>query len=250
MFTLDNVISIRDKVRRNVLVSTDHGLMIVNRFDCNHEMVGHGQWLLDHGSASSYEVNVIYDYVRNISEPIIFDVGSNIGTFATFLAKLLPKSKIYCFEPQRIIFQMLCGNLAINNFDNCYTYNIGLSNSDGFIKLKEPDYQQHVDFGTFSLINDIIEKTSGIEYMVQMMTLDSFFESFKIPKLNFLKIDVEGMDVEVLKGGKNTIKKYNPGILIEHSDNRRSILNEILDYLGLDNYNFKTYENNLLALPK
>ena len=44
-----------DKVHRNVLLSCDHGLMIVNRFDCNQEQVGHGQWLLDHGNTSTIE---------------------------------------------------------------------------------------------------------------------------------------------------------------------------------------------------
>jgi hypothetical protein len=80
--------------------------------------------------------------------------------------------------------------------------------------------------------------------------LDDFFESFKVPKLDFIKIDVEGMDVAVLEGARKTIQKFNPGILIEHSDNRRSIMKQIIDYLSMDKYNFKTSGNNLLALPK
>lgn len=241
---------VSDKVRRNVLVSSDHGSMIVNRFDCNHEQVGHGQWLLDHGSASSVEANEAYDALRHIEQPVIFDIGSNIGTYATWIARLFPRGTLYCFEPQRLIFQMLCGNLALNNFDNCHVYNMAIGNSNDFIEIEEPNYYQKEDFGIFSLIEDKITNKSGYKYTVQVMTLDTFVETFRVMKLDFIKIDVEGMDIAVLKGATNTLKYYKPTIFIEHSDNRKSILTEIVDYLGINNYDYKVVGNNVLAKPR
>lgn len=239
-----------DRIRRNVLVSSDHGSMIVNRFDCNHEQVGHGQWLLDHGSASSIEANETYDALKDIEEPVIFDIGSNIGTYATWIAKIIPRGVLYCFEPQRLVFQMLCGNLALNNFDNCHAYNMAIGDMNDFIEIQEPNYYQKEDFGIFSLIEDKIAKKSDYKYTIQIMTLDSFVETFRIMKIDFIKIDVEGMDIAVLKGAKNTLKYYRPTIFIEHSDNRKSILTEIVDYLGISDYNYKVVGNNVLVKPR
>ena len=239
-----------DKVRRNVLVSSDHGTMIVNRFDCNHEKVGHGQWLLDHGSASSIEANETYKCISSIDSPVIFDIGANIGTYTTWLAKFFPNAKIYSFEAQRLVFQMLCGNVSINNFDNCYIYNMAVGKTNGFVNVFEPNYYSNEDFGIFSLVEDKIGEKSGNIYKIPIITLDFFVESYTIEKVNFIKIDVEGMDIDVLEGAKNTIKKYNPSIFIEHSDNRNSILTEIVNYLGIDNYNYTVIGNNLLAKPK
>jgi FkbM family methyltransferase len=244
MFFIDN------RVRRNVLVSTDHGMMLVNRFDCNHEQVGHGQWLLDHGSASSIEAQETVSCLQNISSPVIFDVGSNIGTYSTWLTKILPQSKIYCFEPQRIVFQMLCANMMLNNFDNCFAHNIAIGNKDDFIVIDEPDYEKPEDFGIFSLVEDKIFNKSNKKTVIPIMKIDTFVETYCIEKLNFIKIDVEGMDMDVLKGAQKTIQKYNPFIFIEHSDNRKSILNEITDYLSLTKYEFKVIGNNVLAKPK
>lgn len=243
------MIAIKDKIRRNVLVSCDHGLMIVNRFDSNSEQVGHGQWLLDHGNTSTIEAQIAYECLKDRSQPVIFDVGANIGTFTTWMATAFSQAKIYCFEPQRLIFQMLCGNIAINNFDNCYVYNIGLGSENTRIEIQEPDYYKREDFGIFSLVEDKIRNKSGTSSVVEIMTIDTFVELYKIPRLDYIKIDAEGMDLDILKGADQTLKKFMPAIFIEHSDNRRSILDKIVEFLGEDHYTFKVSGNNLLAVP-
>jgi FkbM family methyltransferase len=243
------MILVKDKIRRNVLVSSDHGLMIVNRFDCNHEQVGHGQWLLDHGNTSTIEAQAAYDCLKDRLNPVIFDIGANIGTFTTWMASAFPHGKIYCFEPQRLIFQMLCGNLAINNFDNCWVYNMGLGQQNTRIEIQEPDYYHSEDFGIFSLVEDKVNHKSGVRSMVDLMTLDTFCEINHIDRLDYIKIDAEGMDLAVLKGASSTLQRFMPTIFIEHNDNRRSILEEIVEYLGSDRYNFRVIGNNLLAVP-
>lgn len=243
------MIVIKDKPRRNVLVSSDHGLMIVNRFDSNSEQVGHGQWLLDHGNTSTIEAQIAYDCLKDRSQPVIFDVGANIGTFATWMATTFNQGRIYCFEPQRLIFQMLCGNMAINNFDNCYVYNMGLGSTNTRIEIQEPNYYTAEDFGIFSLVEDKIRSKSGISSVVEIMTIDTFVELHKINRLDYIKIDAEGMDLDVLKGAENSLKRFMPTLFVEHSDNRSSILKEIVDFLGEDRYTFKVAGNNVLAVP-
>jgi len=243
------IFNIGDKIHRNVLLSCDHGLMIVNRFDSNHEGVGHGQWLLDHGNTSTVEAANCYESIKEFSEPVIFDIGANIGTFTTWMARAFPRGKVYAFEPQRVVFQMLSGNAAINNLYNVYTHNIGIGKENCKVEFEEPDYFDKCDFGTFSLVEKIVPPSKN-KFIVSINTLDWFVEYHNIPKVHMLKIDVEGMDLDVLTGGTNTIKKQLPVIFIEHCDNRKTILEEIKIFLDKFDYGYKFIGNNVLCKPQ
>jgi FkbM family methyltransferase len=241
---------IGDKARRNILVSTDHGTMVINRFDCDHNRVGHAQWLLDHGNADSIEAFVCIRLMEAIANPIMFDVGANIGTLPTIIANVLRHSEIYCFEPQHEVFKLLCGNLAINNLHSCSAFNLALGKANATVAVDEPNYSVPTDFGTFSLIEDKIPGKTGKSRIIDIVTLDSFVEKYKISGLDVLKIDAEGMDLDILQGAEKTLKKFMPRILVEHCDNQKSILDDLQQYLGFSDYNYKVLGNNLLAMPK
>lgn len=240
---------ITDKILRNILVSCDHGLMCVNRFDFNKNNVGSGQVLLDHGNSCTAEAYECIEKIKNKTNPVIFDVGANIGTFTTWLSKYFTKGKIYAFEPQRLVFQMLCANLAINNLFNVYAYNIALGSVNQKIKVLEPNYNVPNDFGTFSLVNDTIPDKS-IEMIIDICTIDSFANQHEITNIDLIKIDTEGMDLAVLHGAINTIKKFNPVIFVEFFDNNVNNQNEIQKFLNNFDYKFKYINNNILAYSK
>lgn len=241
---------LNDKKSRNVILNCDHGTFIVNRFDCDKEMVGQSRWLLDHGNVSALEAQLAYSNIKDKEEPIVFDVGANIGTFTSWMSKAFPKGTIYSFEPQRLVFQMTCGNMSINNLDNVYLYNIALGKENKTIEVEEPDYYQNIDYGTFSLVKEKCPVKSNYKSIIDVLTLDFFVEKYKVKKIDFLKIDAEGMDLDVLQGGVNTIKKYTPNILVEHSDNEISVLSDLEKELGNYNYEFEVFKNNLLAKAK
>jgi FkbM family methyltransferase len=243
----DTLFNVGNKTHRNVLLNCDHGLMIVNRFDCNHEQVGHSQWLLDHGNVSTVESLYCYDLIKEITDPTIFDVGANIGTFTTWLARAFPQGKIYSFEPQHAVFQQLAGNVAINNLYNVYTYNMGLGSVNEYVTFNEPDYFSNCDFGTFTLKDQRHVPRTSNAVVIEVRTLDSFVELHQIARVDLLKIDVEGMDVEVLAGARQTIKLFRPKIFIEHSDNEVSVKDEITAFLDPYGYKFEVIGNNILA---
>lgn len=243
MFNLNN------KASRNVLVSCDHGLMIVNRFDYNDENVGQSRFLLDHGNASTVEAEITYQELLNVESPIIFDVGANIGTYTTWLAKTFHTGKVYAFEPQRLVFQMLCGNMAINNIENVHVHNVALGKEEREIHVNEPNYMYPADFGRFSIvrINDM-QINNDKSLLIDCTTIDKFMQKHDIPKLDFIKIDAEGMDLDVVDGAHETILKYNPAILIEHTDgihysNYDEIVSRMSEYSF---YDMIQHGNNLL----
>lgn len=244
------VFNVGDKRSRNVIVNTDHGTMIVNRYDSNPNYVGHGAWMLDHGNCSTIEALCCYDFLNGTPNPVILDIGANIGTFTTWMAKAFPNGEIHSFEPQMAVFQLLCGNIAVNNLYNVRTYNFALGKQQEKLEVFEPNYFINDDFGTFSLLDKVVTNVTEKKLIVQVNTVDWFVDFYKLPKVDLLKIDVEGMDVDVLRGSINTIAEQQPGIFIEHYDSRKSVLEEIKNFLDPFDYTYQMFNSNVLCKKK
>lgn len=239
--------NVGNKPSRNVIVTTDQGLMIVNRFDFDKEEIGHSRWLLDHGNCNTLEVNDCYQAVKDVTNPIVFDVGANIGTISIWLSKMLDLGHVYSFEAQRQIFYQLAGNVAINNLYNIDVFNCAVGSEEGTITVKEPNYFSNYDYGTFSLLKEKIPTTNK-NLIIDCITLDNFVSKHRVPKVDLIKIDVEGMDLQVLKGAINILDTFAPAIYVEHFDNHTSSLIEIQQFLSDFNYSFDIRKNNLLCL--
>jgi FkbM family methyltransferase len=194
--------------------------------------------------------------LMNKPDGLVLDIGANLGTFCVPLARKIPKLKFHAFEPQRIIYYQLCANTIINSLGNVYTYEAGLSNQEADIELEVPDYTAETNIGAFSIDKEVREneyecKTSGGKEKIILMTLDSIgFENVRL-----IKIDVEGHELEVIKGGIETIKANNyPPIIFEawtwkpwYQEKRKALF----DYLEGHGYKIEQLgENNLARHPK
>ena len=187
---------------------------------------------------------------------LVLDIGANLGTFCVPLAQKIPALKFHAFEPQRIIYYQLCANTIINSLGNVYTYEAGVSNREADIELEVPDYATEGNIGAFSIDKEVREneyecRTNGGKEKMILMTLDSIgFENVRL-----LKIDVEGHELEVIKGGIETIKANNyPPIIFEawtwkpwYQEKRKALF----DYLEGHGYKIEQLgENNLARHPK
>lgn len=252
---------IGDRKLRNILVQSDHGALIVNRNDIGPDGVGVGAFILDHGNNNTVEANVLMQSLSGVDNPIIFDIGANIGTFATWVAKWSSNKngKVYCFEPQRQVFQMLCGNMALNNIFNVYAYELALGSEEKYIELFDLDYDSRGSFGAFTLDTSVNPSVYSFDkskkQRVKMTTLDKFVEEHNIPYVSFLKIDAEGLDIEVMNGGMNTILAYKPDLYVEYlnlgsskkedsSNEGKEILTNFLQSLG---YNTFVVQHDIFA---
>jgi FkbM family methyltransferase len=154
-----------------------------------------------------------------INEPsgTVLDIGANLGTFCVPLARKIPKLKFHAFEPQRIVNYQLCANVVINSLDNVQTYELALSDRDEQLNLVMPDYTKETNIGAFSIDKEVRKNeyecaTTSVINKIFLVPLDLL--TFNDVKL--IKIDVEGHELEVIKGGIETIKRNNyPPIIFE-----------------------------------
>lgn len=174
-------------------------------------------------------------------KPFILDIGSNMGTFAIPIAKHIKKNNgsIHCFEPQRIIYYQLCGNIFLNQLDNAYAHNIALSNGEAIREIAELDYHKAWNIGAYSLVAGRNEQSYSQETnKCYFTTLNKFLNQERI---TLIKLDVEGMEFEVLSGGIEKIKNDGyPPILFESLKND-SKSQEVFDLLISHGYRIMQY---------
>jgi len=135
----------------------------------------------------------------------VFDVGAHWGGFTVLFGKLVGETgKVYSFEPSSTNFKYLKKNICINNLkDTVSIYKYAVGNDERFIKLAIAKSSS----GHNSIVrNDIsVEKYEE----VKSISLDNFVIEKCIKKIDLLKIDVEGYELEVLKGFEKTLKRLN-----------------------------------------
>jgi FkbM family methyltransferase len=182
-----------------------------------------GKSLELYGEYCDEEARILEDICRD--GDIVVEVGANIGSHTVSLAKKVGLSgKVFAFEPQRVVFQTLCGNLAINSISNTFAYQYGVGDENTTAKIEAIDYSEIGNFGGVSLKKESSQNKEMES--IQVVRLDDFLHPNSI---RLLKIDVEGMEINVLRGASNLIKKHKPIIYIENDRLEKS--KELIEYL-------------------
>lgn len=205
----------------NELAQCRSGPMLYNKND-----IFVGASLQKYGEFSFSEQAVFQQVLRNGT--LAVEVGANIGAHTVELSRFVGVAgQVHAFEPQRIVFQTLCANLALNQCANVFARQMALGVAAGMISVPPVEPTVRTNFGGIAL-----GQFAGGE-PVPMATLDSL----DLPACHLLKVDVEGMEVEVLKGSAQTIDRYRPVLYVENDRNEHSeaLLTLIAD-LGYDSY--------------
>jgi FkbM family methyltransferase len=144
---------------------------------------------------------------------LVLDVGANVGTHTVFFARRVGAGgRVHAFEPQRIVFQTLCANVALNSLTNVHAHQAAVGRAAGTARLPPIDYHQAANFGGVAL-DGVTEGES-----VPVMSLDEL----DLPRCKLLKMDVEGMELAALEGARSLIERCRPMIYLENNDARRS----------------------------
>jgi FkbM family methyltransferase len=187
------------------LVSTRHGTMLVNSND-----IFMGQAYLRYGECCEHEVDVLLWLLR--FPGMVIDVGANMGAHTVPVAAELARQgrTMLALEPQPVIFQQLCANLALNGLMNVVALPYACGSEPGVVSFTAPDYRREGNFGGVSM-----SAQGGISAVVTAPChpLDEIVQQAPVA---LIKIDVEGFELEVLKGARNTIARCHPALYVEN----------------------------------
>ena len=234
-----------------ILASTDHGAMIVNRFD--YKMTGPdtgfgvGFQLLNRSSYEGDEAAaarlLLDSRRRHFGDGVIaLDLGANIGVFTVEWARHMTGwGHVVAVEAQERIFYALAGNIALNNCMNAQAVLAAVAGETGQMRIPAPNYMAPSSFGSLELrhgernedIGQPIDYTPERMAVVRAVTVDTL----GLPRLDLMKIDVEGMEMETLRGASRTITRFHPIILAENLKTDQAALRAFLESFGYKLFN-------------
>jgi FkbM family methyltransferase len=183
------------------LIQTRDGLMAAPRYDRYVTPA-----LEVYGEYSPDERALLCSLVQK--GDIVCQVGANVGALTLPLAHAVgPTGRVLALEPQRVIYQALSANLAINNLWHVEAKQAAAGAVDGVVSMPEVDYQRPGNFGGISV------STEATTQRVPMVTLDKALAS--LPALALLHLDCEGHELDVLRGALATIQRLRPVLYVE-----------------------------------
>jgi FkbM family methyltransferase len=213
-----------------IIAATEYGPMILNRFDYlinvqRQTVQGIGASLLEIGTYGKDEVtfyNSLLDLRHRYfgSDVQVIDCGANIGTITIGLAThIRDYGNVLAIEAQERLFYCLAGNIVIGNHHNARAIWAAVGDHDGIMSIPKIDYLQQASYGSIEL-----QKCENNEPVGQHISYDSALsqvsiitiDSLNLHRLDFLKIDVERMELAVLQGAKETIARLHPILAIEY----------------------------------
>lgn len=194
-----------------------YGQVIYNQ---NDQYIGRS--LETYGEYSGLETSVFDQIVAE--GQLVVEAGANIGVHTLFLArKVGPQGRVLAFEPQRLCFQSLCGNMALNSITNAFCWNMGLAETPGEMTVPTLDPRQPYNFGGVELNH------GSVGDIVAVTTIDQL----NLPQCDFIKADVEGMEESVIRGAKATIEKFKPLLYVECGEpEQEASMLTLIDSLG------------------
>jgi len=140
---------------------------------------------------------------------IVLDIGANIGYFALMESKIIgPSGKVYAVEPSPVNYQRLNENIKLNKFNNIETFNLALGDRIGTAEMfisNKSNWSRLIKRDLPDKVNQIVD--------VEIQTVDHFLKDK--PKPTFIRMDVEGYEINIIRGMTQTLNLEKLGVFIE-----------------------------------
>jgi len=158
-----------------------------------------------------YEKDTCYMINKYIKkDSIFFDIGANEGFFSLVASKKIITGKIYCFEPQKNLLKIIEKNLLKNNFKNFFLLDFGIGESEYFTNL---NVFQDTNTGASSILKKhFLNKKKK---KIKIKSLDHFVSEERLyDQIDLVKIDIEGYEIQAIKGMENLLKEKKINTLL------------------------------------
>jgi FkbM family methyltransferase len=208
------------------LVQSRHGWMLANLND-----IYMGAAMATYGEASELELAFLVALAHHPG--LVVEVGANMGIFTVPLAQALREQgrQLVAFEPQPVIFQQLCANLALNGLMNVTAWPFACGEEQGVVTFPRVDYLKAGNFGGISMSSSAPAAGNAC-VQAPCVRLDDMLPRERV---GLLKIDVEGFELRVLKGSRALVQRSRPLLYVEND--RVDNSHELIEWLWAASYN-------------
>ncbi|GGX21028.1 hypothetical protein GCM10011282_28960 [Undibacterium macrobrachii] len=228
-----------------VIAATNHGSMLVNRHD--YRLIegggyGVGYQLLNNSAFDPSEVDFVLQLLNTRKEfggpgVVAIDCGANIGVHTIEWAKHMHGwGEVISVEAQERIFYALAGNIAMNNCFNARAMWAAVGANSGTIQVPAANHFVPSSFGSLEIRKTERTEFIGqtIDYSAQKTIETRLFaiDDLALPRIDFIKIDIEGMEMEALQGATESITRCKPQMMIEKIKSNEKQLTEFLKAKG------------------
>ena len=169
--------------------------------------MGMSKWITSHDSTTLFEgvaTQAVIDFIK--PGMVCIDIGANVGYYTLFMAK--QGGFVHAIEPVLANIKALKRNIELNRYRNIKVYQLAIGASNRKLEIATSEHSTCGRVNTDILrCGELLAGQSIVEkFMVDAMALDDFRQKYNINKVDFLKMDVEGYEVEIIKGMKKTMK--------------------------------------------
>jgi len=209
--------------KSTVIIETKKEVKILLRVNSTDLMALTHVWLIEEYAKKNFDIK---------SSDTVIDIGAHIGLFTLYASQNCKNGNIYSYEPVKENFNVLKENITINNLKNVKIFNLAVSKSNSTIKLfMNNDESGHSMFSKSSE-NIIVNSTS----------LMKIFDENNIKKCNFLKLDCEGAEYEIIKNLPLEYFQKIDKLVIEYhmADSHPEFLIELKEILLKQNFEIET----------
>jgi len=222
------------------VVDTAYGRMIVLSHDTNQTAALRRGYALDHD-----QIMLCSSYLEHRPPgAVVLDIGACFGTYSFGLRPVA--AEIHTFEAQRMLHYCIAGSVALNGFESIHAYHYAVGDENDMLAIPKYDYGKTMSFGSVEFgkrqkepLHQERQETDKPD-QVRMLTVDDWH----YPRVDFIKIDVEGMERKVLRGAKHTIERCHPILLVEHIKLHAPTLAQEIQQLG---YRVQNLGNDFLC---
>jgi len=161
------------------------------------------------GEYESGTNKILSKYIKK--DDIVIEAGANLGSETLLISKLVGNGHVYAFEPNPYTFKRLEINVSINDLTNVSCYDVALGEKNGEINF-------HIypkEFCNPGMSSKYMETVNTIKINVVQKTLDSFVKEQNMSKVDFVKMDIQGAEMDLVLGASETLSLHKPTIFTE-----------------------------------
>jgi len=239
---------IREKllIDEEFVVTYDNNIKIRTNLDDHMESRIFWQGFLE---GDRGEMLILDEMLRNDKSQVFFDIGAHVGIFSLFAAKRIPDGRVHSFEPLEKHLKRIRSNIKLNSFNNILVRSVIIGEKEGREDIHVPIPRKSDDplnsgSGGTSIIPSKEDNSSHETYTIDKSTLDIYVKSNDIERIDIMKIDVEGAELNVLNGARKSICRFRPHVLMEldkrYLNRAGKSVEELLDFW--DQYDFSVYK--------